>query len=78
MGNNDGMSHGCIHVGSKGATTMFNWAKKGTRVVVTREHCLPFVYYDSLKSGYKESKVKKAHIKSYLKAMKPIQPRMSE
>jgi len=78
MGNDDGMSHGCIHVGSKGAATMFKWAKKGTRVVVTREHYLPFIYYDLLKSGYKESKVKKAHIKSYLKTMKPISPHMSE
>ena len=76
MGNDDGMSHGCIHVGAKGAATMFKWAKKGTKVVVTREHYLPFVYYDLLKSGYKESKVKKAHIKEYLKRMKPITPRM--
>jgi lipoprotein-anchoring transpeptidase ErfK/SrfK len=76
MGNDDGMSHGCIHVGSKGAATMFKWAKKGTKVVVTREHYLPFVYYDLLQSGYKESKVKKAHIKEYLKKMKPIPPHM--
>ena len=78
MGNDDGMSHGCIHVGAKGASTMFKWAKKGTRVVVTREHYLPFVYYDLLKSGYKESKVKKAHIRAYLKTMKPIPPHMSK
>jgi len=76
MGNDEGMSHGCIHVGSKGASTMFKWAKKGTKVVVTREHYLPFVYYDLLKSGYKASSVKKEHIKEYLKHMKPIKPRM--
>jgi len=28
MGNDDAMSHGCIHVGPKGAESMFNWAKK--------------------------------------------------
>lgn len=78
MGNDEGMSHGCIHVGAKGASTMFKWAKKGTRVVVTREHYLPFVYYDLLKSGYQESKVKRAHIINYLKTMKPIPPKMSE
>lgn len=78
MGNDDGMSHGCIHVGKKGASTMFKWAKKGTKVVVTREHFLPFVYYDLVKSGYKKSNVKKPHIKAYLKTMKPISPRMPD
>ncbi|BAF72832.1 L,D-transpeptidase [Sulfurovum sp. NBC37-1] len=78
MGNDDGMSHGCIHVGKKGAATMFKWAKKGTKVVVTREHYLPFVYYDLRKSGYKESKVKKGYIKQYLKTMKPVKPHMPE
>ena len=78
MGNDDGMSHGCIHVGKKGASTMFKWAKKGTRVVVTREHFLPFVYYDLVKSGYKKSNVKKPYIKAYLKTMKPITPRMPD
>ncbi len=76
MGNDDGMSHGCIHVGEKGASTMFKWAKKGTKVVITRVHYLPFVYYDLLKSGYSESKVKKGYIKEYLKHMKPIKPHM--
>jgi len=56
MGNDDAMSHGCIHVGKKGASTMFNWAKQGhTKVVITREHYMPFVYYDLRKSGYKET-----------------------
>ncbi|HHD73190.1 MAG TPA: L,D-transpeptidase, partial [Epsilonproteobacteria bacterium] len=39
-------------------------------------HYLPFVYYDLLKSGYSESKVKKGYIKEYLKHMKPIKPHM--
>ena len=78
MGNSDAMSHGCIHVGKRGANSMFNWAKKGhTKVVVTREHYLPFVYYDLRKSGYKENSRTPAHVKAYLKTMKPIKPNMA-
>ena len=77
MGNDNAMSHGCIHVGKKGAHTMFNWAKKGyTKVVITREHYLPFVYYDLRKSGYKEHSQTPAYIRAYLKTMKPIKPSM--
>jgi lipoprotein-anchoring transpeptidase ErfK/SrfK len=79
MGNDDAMSHGCIHVGKKGATSMFNWAQKGrTKVVVTREHYLPFVYYDLRKSGYKEHSQTPAYIKAYLKTMKPVAPHMDK
>jgi len=79
MGNDDAMSHGCIHVGAKGAKSMFNWAKKDkTKVVITREHYLPFVYYDLRKSGYKENSQTPAYIKAYLKTMKPIHPNMSK
>lgn len=75
MGSDDKMSHGCIHVGEKGAKTMFNWATKDeTKVVVTREHYLPFVYYDLRKSGYKEHADTPAHVKAYLKTMVPIEP----
>lgn len=75
MGRDDKMSHGCIHVGEKGAKTMFSWATKDkTKVVVTREHYLPFVYYDLKKSGYKEHDQTPAHVKAYLKTMIPIQP----
>ena len=75
MGNSEAMSHGCIHVGEKGAATMFKWAQKGkTKVVVTREHYLPFVYYDLKKSGYKENSQTPAHIKAYLRTMKPVVP----
>jgi len=78
MGNSDAMSHGCIHVGERGAHTMFNWAKKGyTKIVVTRKHYLPFVYYDLRKSGYKENSRTPAHVKAYLKRMKPIKPNMA-
>ena len=78
MGNDDGMSHGCIHVGKKGAHTMFNWAKKDhTKVVITREHYLPFVYYDLRKSGYKENSRTPAHVRAYLKTMKPITPKIT-
>jgi lipoprotein-anchoring transpeptidase ErfK/SrfK len=75
MGSDDKMSHGCIHVGEKGAKTMFDWAPKDeTKVVITREHYLPFVYYDLKKSGYKEHDQTPAHVKAYLKTMVPIQP----
>ncbi len=76
MGNTNAMSHGCIHVGKKGANTMFNWATHKTKVVVTREHYLPFVYYDLQKVGYRVNKKTPAHIKAYLKKMVPIQPHM--
>ena len=79
MGNDDAMSHGCIHVGRKGAESMFKWAQKDkTKVVVTREHYLPFVYYDLKKSGYKENSQTPAYIKAYLKEMVPVKPRMGE
>ncbi|MEA3454988.1 MAG: L,D-transpeptidase [Campylobacterota bacterium] len=79
MGNDDAMSHGCIHVGAKGAASMFNWATiGGTKIVVTREHYLPFVYYDLKKAGYKEGSHTPAHIKAYLKTMVPIKPRMPD
>jgi len=65
MGNDDAMSHGCIHVGAKGAASMFNWAKiNNTKVVVTREHYMPFAYYDLLKTGYKETDKTPGHIKA--------------
>lgn len=79
MGNSDAMSHGCIHVGEKGATTMFNWAQKDkTKVVITREHYLPFVYYDLKKSGYKENSQTPAYIKAYLQQMVPVEPNQNK
>ena len=76
MGNTNAMSHGCIHVGKKGANTMFKWATYDTRVVVTREHYLPYVYYDLKKAGYRITDKTPAHIKAYLKKMVPIKPHM--
>lgn len=79
MGHTNAMSHGCIHVGEKGAKTMFEWATKDkTKVVVTREHYLPFVYYDLRKSGYKEHANTPAYIKQYLKTMVPKQPHIDK
>ena len=75
MGNDQGMSHGCIHVGKKGASSMFNWAKKNhTKIVVTREHFMPFAYYDLLKSGYKETSKTPAHVKEAIRAFPPVKP----
>ncbi len=77
MGNDQGMSHGCIHVGKKGAKSMFNWATKNkTKVVVTREHYLPYVYYDLLKAGYKETDKTPAHVKAAIRAFPPLKPKI--
>jgi len=79
MGNNDAMSHGCIHVGKKGANSMFNWATKDrTKVVVTREHYMPFAYYDLLKSGYKNHSKLPEHIKAAIRAFPPVKPKTSQ
>jgi len=79
MGNDAAMSHGCIHVGKKGAKSMFNWAKKNrTKVVVTREHFMPFAYYDLLKAGYKETSKTPAHVKAAIRAFPPVRPKMGE
>lgn len=75
MGNDDAMSHGCIHVGEKGAKSMFNWAKKNhTKVVITREHFMPFAYYDLRKAGYKETEKTPNHIKNAIRAFPPVKP----
>jgi len=78
MGNTNAMSHGCIHVGEKGASTMFKWAGQKTKIVVTREHYLPFVYYALVKTGYRVTRNTPAHIRAYLKTMVPVKPRMDE
>jgi lipoprotein-anchoring transpeptidase ErfK/SrfK len=76
MGNDDAMSHGCIHVGKKGAKSMFNWAKKNhTKVVITREHFMPFAYYDLRKAGYKETEKTPNHIKNAIRAFPPVKPK---
>ncbi|WP_456394095.1 L,D-transpeptidase [Nitratifractor sp.] len=78
MGNTNAMSHGCIHVGKKGADTMFKWATHKTRVVVTREHYLPFVYYDLAKAGYRVNDKTPGYIKAYIKKMVPVKPHMED
>ena len=78
-GNIDQTSHGCIHVGAKGAASMFSWATiGGTKIVITREHYMPFAYYDLLKSGYKETEKTPAHIKAAIRAFPPVKPKMGE
>jgi len=77
MGNDAAMSHGCIHVGKKGAKSMFNWAKiNKTKVVITREHFMPFAYYDLLRAGYKETDKTPNHIKAAIRAFPPVKPKM--
>ncbi len=79
MGSDDAMSHGCIHVGAKGAESMFHWATKNkTKVVITREHYMPFAYYDLLKAGYKETDKTPAHIKNAIRAFPPVKPNISK
>ena len=68
-----------VYVGKKGAKSMFNWAKKNhTKVVITREHFMPFAYYDLRKAGYKETEKTPAHIKAAISSMPPVKPKMSE
>ena len=56
---------------------MFNWAKiNNTKVVITREHYMPFAYYDLLKAGYKETDKTPGHIKAAIRAMPPVKPKM--
>jgi hypothetical protein len=79
MGHDNAMSHGCIHVGKKGAVSMFNWAKKNyTKVVITREHYMPFAYYDLLKSGYKETSKTPEHVKAAIRAFPPVKPKTAQ
>ncbi|ADV45365.1 L,D-transpeptidase [Nitratifractor salsuginis] len=78
MGNTNAMSHGCIHVGEKGASAMFKWATPVTKVVVTREHYLPYVYHDLGKAGYRVTKKTPQYIRNYLKTMKPVAPSVED
>jgi hypothetical protein len=78
MGNTNAMSHGCIHVGERGASAMFKWATPATKVVVTREHYLPYVYHDLGKAGYRVTKETPQYIRNYLKKMKPVAPSAEE
>ena len=67
LGNPNAPSHGCIHVGRKGARALFDWANIETKIVITRERYLPFVREDLAKVGYRASDAPK-RIQQYLKA----------
>jgi len=67
LGNPNAPSHGCIHVGRKGARALFDWANTETKIVITRERYLPFVRRDLAEVGYRASDAPK-RIQQYLKA----------
>ena len=50
-GSVDWMSHGCIHIDIKDIPTLFKWATRNTKVVVTRHSYMPFAK-DDLKRIY--------------------------
>jgi len=66
LGNPNKASHGCVHVGRKGAQALFDWANLETKIVITRERYLPFVRRDLAEMGYKASDAPK-RIQKYLK-----------
>ena len=43
MGNNRGLSHGCIHLGKKDAQAMFKWTDLKTKVVIMRGNYRQFL-----------------------------------
>lgn len=63
MGNNRGLSHGCVHLGKKDAQTMFNWVDLKTKVVIMRGSYRKFLNQEinHFKKSYKkyEEKQKK-------------------
>jgi hypothetical protein len=66
LGNPNAPSHGCIHVGNRGAQALFDWANRETKIVITRERYLPFVRADLAKAGYRASDAPQ-RIQKYLK-----------
>ncbi|SFZ98689.1 hypothetical protein MNB_SV-5-352 [hydrothermal vent metagenome] len=68
LGNPNAPSHGCIHVGRKGARALFDWANEKTRIVITRKHYLPFARKDLARDGYKPTDGPK-RIQNYLKTI---------
>jgi len=73
LGNPNAPSHGCIHVGRRGAEALFDWANTETKIVITREHYLPFVRRDLAEVGYRASDAPK-RIQKYLKANPLVAP----
>ncbi|SFZ98688.1 hypothetical protein MNB_SV-5-351 [hydrothermal vent metagenome] len=72
LGNPNAPSHGCIHVGRKGAQTLFDWANTDTKIVITRERYIDFVRDDLAKVGYRAEDAPK-RIKKYLKENPPLE-----
>lgn len=66
LGNPNRASHGCVHVGRKGARALFDWANTETKIVITRERYLPFVREDLAQMGYRASDAP-ARIQKYLR-----------
>jgi len=73
LGNPNRASHGCVHVGRKGAQALFDWANTETKIVITRERYLPFVRRDLAEMGYKASDAPK-RIQKYLKENPLVKP----
>ena len=73
LGNPNKASHGCVHVGRKGAQALFDWANLETKIVITRERYLPFVREDLAKVGYRASDAPK-RIQKYLKENPLVKP----
>ena len=75
LGNPNRASHGCVHVGRKGAQALFDWANTETKIVITRERYLPFVRRDLAEMGYKASDAPK-RIQKYLKENPLVKPKI--
>jgi len=76
LGNPNRASHGCVHVGRKGAQALFDWANTETKIVITRERYLPFVRRDLADMGYKASDAPQ-RIQKYLKENPLVKPEVS-
>ena len=55
LGNVNGMSHGCIHVGKKDISTMFKWIDTNSKIVIMRGRYIKFLN-EEIKSFVKKSK----------------------
>ena len=77
LGNPNKASHGCVHVGRRGAQALFDWANTETKIVITRERYLPFVRKELAEVGYRASDAPK-RIQQYLKANPLVEPAVAE
>jgi lipoprotein-anchoring transpeptidase ErfK/SrfK len=53
QGNIDWMSHGCIHIDPKDIQTIYRWANRGTKIIITRSSYMPFARKDLMRFGLK-------------------------